>query len=58
MNTVNSTAETNGQTNMPWYRYPMVWVVIALPAIVVIASMVTIKIAVDHAPVIIQKADN
>lgn len=56
MRTTSSTLK-NRQINMPWYRYPMVWMVIVLPAIVVIASMVTIKIAVDHAPIIIQKAD-
>lgn len=41
--------------NLPWYRYGMVWMVIALPLAVVVASLFTISIAVDSAPVIIQK---
>ncbi|GHA17437.1 hypothetical protein GCM10008090_28910 [Arenicella chitinivorans] len=34
----------------PWYQYMMVWLVIALPLIVVVASMVTVTIAHQNAP--------
>jgi hypothetical protein len=34
----------------PWYRIGMVWLMIGLPAVVVIASLVTVIIAHQHAP--------
>jgi len=37
----------------PWYRVGMVWLVIALPLIVVVACMITINIAIKHSPKII-----
>ena len=47
------------EPSLPWYRYGMVWMVIALPFIVVVASMVTMSIAFKNAPQVIQvKADN
>jgi uncharacterized protein len=30
---------------MPWYRYPMVWLVVGGPAVVVVAGIVTAVIA-------------
>lgn len=41
-------------TTTPWYKIPMVWLVIALPMIAVIASMTTIVIAVKHSPEVIE----
>jgi len=38
----------------PWYKYPMVWFVIALPTIAVIASISTLVIAVKNAPVVLE----
>lgn len=35
---------------LPWYKYPMVWMVILLPALVILASTVTIYIAFAHSP--------
>jgi hypothetical protein len=32
----------------PWWRLPIVWMVIAGPALVVVASLVTAAIAVTH----------
>jgi len=37
----------------PWYKYPMVWFVFALPAIAVVASITTLVIAEKHAPVVL-----
>ena len=34
----------------PWYRVGMVWLMIGLPAIVVVASLITVVIAHQHAP--------
>ena len=31
---------------LPWWRYPMVWLVLGGPAVVVVASLVTLVIAV------------
>ena len=41
------------EASLPWYHYGMVWMVIALPLIVVVASMVTISIAFNNSPEII-----
>ncbi|MCH8178473.1 MAG: nitrogen fixation protein FixH [Proteobacteria bacterium] len=34
--------------NTPWWRLPIVWMVIGGPAIVVVASIVTAGIAIKH----------
>ncbi len=49
MLTKANTTETQIESKA-WYRYMMVWLVIALPLIVVIASMVTVTIAHQNAP--------
>ena len=49
-------------THQAWWRYPMVWMVIAGPAMVVVASVVTMMLALSspdpvldtHAPDITQ----
>lgn len=38
-------------TDLPWWRYPMVWLVIAGPAAVVVAGVVTATIAFRGADV-------
>lgn len=43
------------QPSLPWYRYGMVWMVILLPLTVVVASMITIAIAINNAPTIVEK---
>ena len=47
---------TETANTLPWYRYAMVWMVILLPLAVVVASMITIVIAHQNAPVI-QRGD-
>lgn len=32
----------------PWWRYPIVWLVVGGPATVVVASLVTASIAIKH----------
>jgi hypothetical protein len=39
----------------PWYKQFWPWFLIALPGSVVMASMFTITLAVQNAPVIVQK---
>ena len=41
----------------PWYTYPMVWFVIALPTIAVIASIATLIIASNNAPQLVNHQD-
>ncbi len=38
----------NQVENQPWYRNPMVWMVIALPATAVVAGLLTVYIAVAN----------
>ena len=45
--------KTKTEKSAAWYRYPMVWFVFALPACVVVASIWTIVIAHQSAPVLI-----
>ena len=47
---------TNTSSNIksvPWYKIGMVWVMIGLPFSVVVASMVTMVIAYQNAPIVI-----
>lgn len=39
----------------PWYKYPWVWFMIALPASAVIAGVITFYIAHQNAPQVIAK---
>lgn len=46
-----STTETSSQPpldNPPWYRLPIVWMVIGGPAVVVVAALATVVIAVKN----------
>ena len=38
----------------PWYKYPMVWFVVALPMTAVIASIATLIIAANNPPQVIE----
>lgn len=39
---------TNPHDNPPWYRLPIVWMVIGGPAAVVVAGFATLAIAIAH----------
>lgn len=41
-------SETNKPSNPPWWRLPIVWMVIAGPALVVVAGVSTVVIAVRN----------
>ena len=43
-----SKANAVGLANRPWYKEPMMWVVLGLPAIVVVAGFVTLYIAASR----------
>jgi hypothetical protein len=51
----NKITKTN---NIPWYKFPMVWFVFALPAIAVVASITTLVIASKNAPVVIEQDES
>jgi hypothetical protein len=38
----------------PWYKFPMAWLVFALPLIAVIASLATVVIATKNAPLVLE----
>ncbi len=49
MNTsLNQNSTQNDPKQPPWWRLPIVWMVIAGPAIVVVASFVTLGLAIKH----------
>lgn len=43
------------QKGLPWYKYPWVWFIMALPASAVIAGFITLYIAHQNAPQVIAK---
>lgn len=47
-------ANTDENKTTPWYRVGMVWMAIGLPLAVVVASLVTVTIAYQNSPTIIQ----
>lgn len=50
------TNNLHANKTVPWYRVGMVWLMIGLPFIVVVASMITVTIAVQNAPQIISRS--
>jgi hypothetical protein len=51
----NEQAHQQSKTAKPWFKQFWPWFLIALPGSVVVASMYTITLAVQNAPVIVQK---
>ncbi len=45
---VTPSSSSNPVDNPPWYRLPIVWMVIGGPAIVVVASLITVGVAVKN----------
>jgi len=54
---MNASSQSTPNSAEPWYRFGMVWMIIALPLAVVVASLVTVSIAFDSAPIVIEKTD-
>ncbi|SCK56978.1 hypothetical protein VAR608DRAFT_5968 [Variovorax sp. HW608] len=42
---MNATNKNDAVTSQPWWRYPLLWMVLAGPAVVVVASFVTLWLA-------------
>jgi hypothetical protein len=42
------TAHASNYPQRPWFREPMMWVVLGLPGSVVIAGFITLAIAIEH----------
>ncbi len=41
-------APSEADRNRPWWRYPIVWMVIAGPVVVVVASLITAGVAIRN----------
>ena len=52
---MNNKAKEKSYKNLPWYKYPWVWFMIALPASAVVAGLYTVYIAHQNAPQVIAK---
>ncbi len=50
-----SAAIANSATPRPWFREPMVWLVIGGPLAVVVASIITVGLALKYPDAVIQK---
>jgi hypothetical protein len=45
MNAMNTLRETNTMPGLPWWKTPAMWLVVGLPAVVVVAGFITLWIA-------------
>lgn len=51
----NSTATPTAEAAQPWWKYPLVWMIIAGPTIVVIAGFITLWLAIQQPdPVVVE----
>ncbi|MBI2732905.1 MAG: hypothetical protein HYX44_06280 [Aquabacterium sp.] len=48
MSQVQNKSAAQAEQPKPWWRYPIVWMVIGGPAIVVVASIFTASLAIKH----------
>lgn len=48
MSNPSSLSVSQADQTRPWWRYPIVWMVIGGPAIVVVASFITMGLAIKH----------
>ncbi|MEY4765624.1 MAG: hypothetical protein RI907_2297 [Pseudomonadota bacterium] len=46
--TANASKPMHAEQGRPWWRYPIVWLVVGGPLTVVVASLFTVGIAVRH----------
>lgn len=52
---MNTMATTTEPPALAWWRYPMLWMVIAGPAVVVVASFVTLWFALSRPEVLVSE---
>lgn len=45
---VENKSAAHAEQAKPWWRYPIVWMVVGGPAVVVVASFVTAALAIKH----------
>ncbi|SEK29064.1 hypothetical protein SAMN05216359_101311 [Roseateles sp. YR242] len=54
-NTATSFADASMQAPTgPWWRHPMMWLVVGGPSVVVVASVVTLVLAMHHADPVVR----
>lgn len=58
MSSASTTAPSAADKARPWWRYPIVWVVIGGPLIVVIASLITTGIAFKNVDPVLDTSVN
>lgn len=59
INSSQADAQNDAVSRPPWYKLPIVWMVIGGPLLVVIASLITVTIAVKNVdPVLDTSANN
>jgi uncharacterized protein len=56
MNEENSMPATDASLPQPWWRFGIVWLALALPALVVVAGLCTAAIAWRHADALVVDA--
>ena len=56
MNMTMTTKSTTDQDQTVWYRLPIMWLVVALPLIAVVASFITLFIAIANPDPVIKAA--
>jgi hypothetical protein len=50
------TPKTELQTSEPWWRYPIVWLMVGLPLVSVVAGFAMLKLAVSGADLLVMEA--
>lgn len=47
-------AGSTGESTGPWWRHPMMWLVVGGPSVVVVASFITLTLAVRHGDPVVE----
>ncbi len=45
------------EDGLPWYRFFWAWVLFGLPAVVVVAALITLGIAITHPDPVVERAE-
>jgi hypothetical protein len=57
MATSNSDRQPHAEKGQPWWKYPIVWLVVGGPLAVVIASIFTAGLAIRHVDPVLDTSD-